>query len=505
MRSLRPKEAYVTRMWSSALLGDKAKATATSTATRRLRFDDYLEAPLHHPWWLLVPFVLVVAAATAAAFLLPKRYVSSCLVVIKASGVPEKIIANVADELDARRHQTIRQEILSRSRLEKVNEELQPYPDAPTVSAAVERLQNVVQVNFKGRDAFSIEFSHRDPRMAQGVTDRVASLFIDEFRRSRQTQVEGAADFLDTELQDAQRQLNTKEEALRRYKEANMGRLPEQLQATLSTLQRLQLEIQALDQSLDAAEGRLERLTARDAGPESTASSPSTGPTEREALELELARLRQRYTDEHPDVKALAARLRAMAPVSPAPAADTDYSSAAMAQIERARADVSDLVARRQRLRGQVEAMQARVEQMPRTEQELATLTRDFNQLRENYQTLLRKKMEAQTAERLQRRWTEDFEILDRAQVPEQHASPNRRLFVLAGIVLGLCIGIGAAVLAEIFSPYVLSLDDLESTVPLPVLAVLPLVAAAEAAAAARDLEAGHAKSRSRPSGHLRS
>jgi capsular polysaccharide biosynthesis protein len=164
---------------------------------------------------------------------------------------------------------------------------------------------------------------------------------------------------------------------------------------------------------------------------------------------------------------------------------------------------VRELAGRRQRLREQVESLQARVEQMPRTEQELATLTRDFNQLRENYQALLRKKMEAQTAERLQRRWTEDFEILDQAQVPEHHVFPNRRLFVLAGVVLGLALGLGAAVLAELFSPYVLNLDDLESTVPVPVLAVLPRVARDEAARAARHL-AAESRARGRPARHPR-
>ena len=42
-----------------------------------------------------------------------------------------------------------------------------------------------------------------------------------------------------------------------------MGRLPEQLPATLSSLQRLQLELQGVEANLDAAEARLERLTSR--------------------------------------------------------------------------------------------------------------------------------------------------------------------------------------------------------------------------------------------------
>ena len=137
-----------------------------------------------------------------------------------------------------------------------MNEELHPYPEVASPSAVIATMQAAIDIEFRGGDAFSIEYTHRDPHMAMNVTNRVASLFIEEFRRSRQTQFEGAADFLDSELQQARRQLDAKEEALRVYKERNLGRLPEQLDASLSTLQRLQT---------GAAERRAERRGGRGA------------------------------------------------------------------------------------------------------------------------------------------------------------------------------------------------------------------------------------------------
>ena len=65
-----------------------------------------------------------------------------------------------------------------------------------------------------------------DPQVATNVANRIATLFIDEFRRSRQSQFEGATQFLDAELQEARRELDAKEEALRYYKERNMGDTP---------------------------------------------------------------------------------------------------------------------------------------------------------------------------------------------------------------------------------------------------------------------------------------
>jgi polysaccharide chain length determinant protein (PEP-CTERM system associated) len=491
----------VSEEWPSGLLGGEGEPARASAGRRRLRVADYFEAALHHPWLLVLPFVLTVTAAAATAFLVPKRYDAMCLVLIKASRVPGRIIASVAEDMDARRHQTIRQEILSRTRLEKINEELHPFPQAGTVTAAVDAMRGATEVEFKGSDAFSIQFTHRDPRVAQDVTNRLASLFIEEFRRSRRSEVEGAADFLDLELAEARKQLDAKEEALRRYKQAQMGRLPEQMEATLSTLQRLQVELQGVDQSLEAAEARLERLTSRGAPAEGASPPAGAALSERESLELELVRLRQRYTDEHPDVRALAERLRAMESGPPPGASAADPGRTSASQVERARADVDALLARRQKVRDQIATLQGRVEQMPRTEQELSVLTRDFGQLRENYQELLRRKMEAQTAERLQQRWTEDFEILDAARLPERHSFPNRPLFIAAGVLIGLFLGLAAALAAEIFSPYVLSADDLASAAAVPVLAILPIVEQQDVALASRYLAGRRGPSQHAPHG----
>ncbi len=467
--------------WSSSLLG--GDRTPSQSTARRIHYSEYLQAPLRHPWLVALPLVLSTAAGAAAAFLLPERFAASCLVLIKASHVPDKIIPDVSEEMNARRHQTIRQEILSRTRLERVNAELHPYPELSSVSAIVDAMEAAIDVSFKGSDAFSIQFTHRDPRMAMEVTNRLAAVFIEEFRRSRQTQYEGAADFLDAELREARKALDAKEEALRVYKERNLGRLPEQLDATLSTLQRLQLELQGLEQSLQAAEERVERLNSPPSS-ERSAVATTTGPSERETLELELARLRQRYTDEHPDVQEVREKLRRLVESTPPPPAER--ISAATVQLERAQAEAQTLLTRRQNLRQQIASLQGRVELMPRTEQTLATLTRDFSLLKENYQTILHRKMDAQMAERLQQRWTEDFEILDRARLPERHTFPNRPLFVVAGVVVGLGLGLATALVATRLTPYVVGLGDLEAATSVPVLAVLPQVEPKEAAAASQ-------------------
>ena len=70
--------------------------------------------------------------------------------------------------------------------------------------------------------------------------------------------------------------------------------------------------------------------------------------------------------------------------------------------------------------------IQGRVDSVPRTEQQLATMTRDYSQLQESYLSLLKKQMEAQMAEQMERRWKgERFKVLDPAHVPEPSLLPE--------------------------------------------------------------------------------
>ena len=148
----------MSRGWASGLLGGGGAGPARAGAAERAPAAHVgLSAGSVQP--SLVddrPFVLTVGIAASLPSRSPKRYTTSCLVLVKISRVPDKILANVSDELDARRHQTIKQEILSRTRLEKVNDELHPFPKARTVTAALEAIQSGIEVNFKGSDAFTI-------------------------------------------------------------------------------------------------------------------------------------------------------------------------------------------------------------------------------------------------------------------------------------------------------------------------------------------------------------
>jgi polysaccharide chain length determinant protein (PEP-CTERM system associated) len=430
----------------------------------------YLEIPLRRPKHFLVTLVLVWGATLAAGLMQPKRYKSSTLILVESEKVPEAFMPKMATDRGGRRLQTIRQEMLSRTRLETVIREIDPFGTGQeNLSPAIERMRNGVAITVRGNDAFAIEFTHTDPAKAQAVAARIATLFIEEAARDREKQVNEAYEFFDSELADLRKQLEEREQTLRRYKERHMGTLPEQTPANLATLQRLQLEHQTTSENLRAA---AQRLTQVETNPSGVASANPA--VEIEQARAELNSLRARYTDAHPDVRSALTRLRALegvAPVGKDEAADTGRSLL----LQQARTDVARLNTRLTDLERSIETFQARVEMAPRTEQEIATLSRDFQKLNERYLNLLNKKLEAQMNAKMEQRWKgEQFRILDPANLAERPFWPRTDLFVVLGLILGLTAGLAVAVGVDLLDATVKSVREVEELLPFPVLAVIP-------------------------------
>jgi polysaccharide chain length determinant protein (PEP-CTERM system associated) len=403
--------------------------------------------------------------------------------------MPDSFVPKMATETMDKRLHTLRQEILSRTRLEQVIKELDPYPGwTLTPSELIEHMRYQISINVRGGDAFTIEFEHWDPEKTMQVANRLATLFIDEVAQERARQVEEAHSFIESQVLEARREIEANEQAVRQYKEAHMGSLPEQLSANLATLQRLQLEQQAAAESLRLARER-QRAVAQGLADELRGSGPSgavVSPlTELAQLRSQLTALRSRYTDEHPDVRQLLARIASLEQkIAQMESSSPADSSAAVirAQAEQARRDVAALEEKNANLERRIAVLQNRVEETPRVEQELATLTRDFKKLNENYLALVSKKLDAQMAEKLEERWKgEHFRVLDPAHLPERPFAPKRSRYLLVGLMLGLLVGVGLAVAAEILDHSLKGAADVKDVLPYPVLAVIPHVGGSRA------------------------
>jgi polysaccharide chain length determinant protein (PEP-CTERM system associated) len=453
---------------------------------------EYLEIPLRYPRPALVTFAVVLVVAVLLALAAPRKYRSGTLILVESKTVPEYFVTPVTAEGIARQLATIRQVVMSRTRLEQVIQKLDPYPEmaGQPSQVIVEAMRRAIEIRVQGDDSFVIEYVNRDPYKAMAVTSMLATQFTQDAARLRDTLTQKAFGFLEGNLEEARKTLEEREEALRRHKQKYWGSLPEQLDSNLRVLQQLQLEQQTLGENLRTLGERraaLERSLLEGRRLASPNGGSSTPAAELAKLRATYDSLRGRYTEDHPDMRALRVRIEALdkkvrsAAESSAGATDdmTDPAAASLSESLRlVEADIEALTQRRERLDQRIAAFQARVEETPRAEQELAALTRDYLQLRENYNVALKKEMDAEMARRLEEYWKGGyFRVLDPAYLPRRPIRPYAVYFLMGGLVVGLVLALAAAFVADLLDRSVKSERELEELLPYPLLITIPRAA----------------------------
>lgn len=473
---------------------------------------DVVRIMVHRRWLILVPFALGLASAPTIASRVPEQFRSETLIMVVPQRVPDSYVKSTVTAKVEDRLPSISDQILSRSRLERIINDFGLYPEqraAGIMEDVVQRMRGDITVRLEGKEAFRVSYVSLDPKMAQKVTERLASLYIEENLRDRESLAESTNQFLETQLEDAKRRLVEHEKKLEEYRRRYAGQLPSQLAGNLQAIQNAQLQLQAISESINRARERrllIERQIA-DAQtlpptvtqlPPSPAASdaPLTTEQQLEAARARLEAYKLRFTPDHPDVRMLQRTIRDLqervaeeAKKPPQALPERPISPVELVRQKRVRDLQAELnVIDRQlavnqaeevRLKTTIDSYQANVDVVPTRESELVELTRDYATLQSAYASLLTKREESKIAANLERRQIgEQFRILDPASLPGKPYNQMQRLaFIGAGAVAGLLLGLALAGLLEYRDSTFMTEDDVLGALSMPVLALVPVMA----------------------------
>src|ERR1700674_3168867 len=409
---------------------------------------EYLEVIRRNKWWVYLMTVGLTLSAFVGIALLPNKYKATTTVEVDPQRVPEQFVSELVRMSAGDRLQIISQEVLSETRLQQVIDRWNLYPQLRRTSpreAIIEQMRSDILIDVKqagsGLAAFSITYQGKDPTMVAQVTNRLASDFIEWNLKSRAQQSVGTTQFLSSQLQEAKRVLEEQETKVRQYKMSHLGELPQQQDAILHTLSGLQVELQASASNLNRLDEERLFLTQL---PDSVSMSggnlqPVTEKvrleTEKNQLEARLSELHRRYTDAFPEVQDLLRRLNQVSERLVALPADKPFGIAGSTKptatglrLEVIGREMQRLKEEPKRFREQIADYQAKVQAVPRREQELIDLTRDYDISKGRYDSLLNKSYSADMSNELDSQQKgERFIILDHALVPEKPFKPNRR------------------------------------------------------------------------------
>jgi len=464
-----------------------------------------LQIALRRKWTAVVAFAAAFAAGATIALSLPNLYRATTTVLVEPQQISETFVRpSVTSELQTRL-ETIRQEVMSRARLGALIARFDLYPalrakGAP-LDAAVDRMRHDIDLELQSVDpqsagrgptiAFAIAFSGRDPDLAAGVANALATIYVQENSRMRAGQASRTADFLKAQVIDARKDLEAQERSLGAFKLSHLGELPQQVEANLASLDRLNTQLRLNGESqirvLDRRERLEQQLAAAESAPRAAVpATPASPRAERIAkLRSQLEDLRRTFTDEYPDVIRVRGELQALERQherDPLPSRDVaapsqDAAERLRQEIASVDAEVDSLKNEEAALRRAVTSYEQRVDNVPRRQEEFDTLSRDYATTKERYESLVKRYEDAQLADSLEQgRNVEQFRILDPAVPPREPAAPNRVRLLVMALAGAIAIAAAAVLLAEHADPSFHSLDDLRGQVSGQVIFSIPAI-----------------------------
>jgi polysaccharide biosynthesis transport protein len=488
-----------------------------------LNLDYYLGVVRRRHLHFLIPLFIGWTLVWAASWVLPPRYQSSTLILVEQPTMPKDYVTpNVNDDLQERM-QSITQQILSRTRLLHIIDQFHLYAGnhgdrLPDDKVELMRKDIDIELVRDARNqitAFNVSFTSRDPHLAQQVTSELTNLFINENLEVRQQQSEGTTQFLEDQLESARKSLAEQEDRIRQFKGQHVGEMPGQLASNLQILSGLQSQLQNDQDALNAAKQQhvyLQTLVDQYHALQGSAKSsdgtavPVGLPALDQELEKEkaqLADLRSHYTERHPDVRKLkdqvaetekmrdqllaslqtkSSNAGADGADSAAVSASADPAQTAMllqmqGQLRSNQVEIGNRERDLATLKTKIDDYQARLNQEPIREQQLADLTRGYDQSKANYDDLLKKKNESQMAtsmELLQQ--GERFRVIDAPSFPEKPEFPNRLKLCGMGLGAGIALGVFVAGAFEMFDRRAYNEQELKGLIPVAILAEIPEV-----------------------------
>lgn len=380
---------------------------------------------------------------------------------------------------------------------------------------------------------FEVTYDSRSPGQAQKIANAAVNAFLVVNRQTRRTRGEEQIEFFKSESEAYRMQISEVEARLADFKEKNARRLPDLVQVNMNALERVERDLETvqlqidtkrqqrvilqsqLDQIPSTSDESIQQLTDlqkeyvrvssiyHDTHPDvikvrrqieilsqsvdSVAAIPLLQ-QQQDEIASQLASARERYSEDHPNVRALLrsettlrdriAALRSRSESETRNVISTNDSYVAIdTQLKAIDTEITGLNTRIADLRNKRQEYEDLLMQTPQVEAEIQDLMRDLENARNLYEEIQEKQRAAEISLNLTR--GSQGETLILAQLPAVPGAPNwppRAAIIVLGFVLALGAGVGVATLRETSSGAIKGSRDVFDLCGAPPIALIPTI-----------------------------
>ena len=454
--------------------------TVEHAREREAHLTDYYRILRKHRWLVAGLFLLTVLTVTVWTFVQTPIYQASATVLIEPDAAKVLNIQEVTS-IGAPTQEYYRTQyeiITSRPILQKVVDVLNLKERVPAIGAADDpaaALASRVTVEPKRNTRLVlVKAEHPDPVLAADIANAVARQYA---KHNLDIKLRGAQDALAwlteqmTALKDKVQQSSV---ALQNYRvKVGILGMQEQRQITAAKIMdfnKAYLEAQAQRLSVEAKMSELARVAADKGGSQTIFTVADNAliqklKAEASDLEVQKSKLLKTYKDKHPEVLKVQAQMDQVAQRIDAEiktmlrGVQTEY------RVAKAREDT---------LLGNVNRLRQEGQDISEKEIQYQNLQRDADSNQQLYEAVLKRLKETGVTGGLE---TNNVSVIEDASLPRVPVRPRRTVNLVVAVLVGLFVGVGAALVIEYFDTTIKTPDDVERYLGLPVIGIVPVFA----------------------------
>jgi succinoglycan biosynthesis transport protein ExoP len=198
-----------------------------------------------------------------------------------------------------------------------------------------------------------------------------------------------------------------------------------------------------------------------------------------------LTETRQRYSEDHPDVKRIERTISALeariAAGEPSDSSDAGARTPAVFQLETqlngTDTQIASLERHREELRGKLASLQGRLQSTPEVERAYESLTRDAGTARLQYDQLISKRMEAEVKAAAIGNGTEDqFKLAEAPLMPGAPSKPRRTGIAIIGLMGATIFALMATLGATALDSTVRGTRDVQTLLAMSPIGIVPYI-----------------------------
>jgi len=429
-------------------------------------------------WWVaLLVFLLTVAVAVGVSLVLPKQYTATATLVVDQlrpdpvagaayTGNPSP--AFMATQIDVLKSDRVAQQVVINLHLMDDPGVKEAWAKATNGAGSaetwlVERLQMALDVKpSRESNIVSVTYKAATAEKAATYANAFMQAYLDVSLKLKVDPAKQYSNFFDSRAKELRANVERAQSKLSAYQRGKGVIIASdgQIDVESSRLNELSTQLGAL-QAVNAGAGTRE-VHATSAQEVTNSPIVASLRADLTRAEARLQELTSRLGDNHPQVIEARATINSL----------RGRLDAEMRRVSGAVGVVSSINRQREvELRAALEAQRARVLKLRTAREEGAVLVRDLENAQRAYDAVLTRlnqsSLESQTTQ-------SNAYVLAEAVPPNDPSSPKITRNALLAAILGLLLGVGAAMLLEYADRRVRTVDEVSELLGLPVFGVLP-------------------------------